>query len=197
MKRVLINTVVFCFAALLAAIVPAGAQGAEKTYDVANASFEASGDNGVPESWRGDSKVYSFDQTQAHSGKASMKWSNDDPERYRLCYQNVDVKPGEAVVFSGWVKTENLKNGKATFCMEWSDAKTGSWLGGAYATGINGTNDWTRVSMHAEVPEEAKEGSIHITCYCTKRATGTAWFDDIEIKSYIPTFFSAMTTNRY
>ena len=197
MKRVLINAVVFCFAALLAAIVPAGVQGAEKTYDVANASFEAAGDNGIPESWRGDSKVYSFDQTQAHSGKASMKWSNDDPERYRLCYQNVDVKPGEAVVFSGWVKTENLKNGKATFCMEWSDAKTGSWLGGAYATGINGTNDWTRVSMHAEVPEEAKEGSIHITCYCTKRATGTAWFDDIEIKSYIPTFFSAMTTNRY
>ena len=93
-----------------------------------------------------------------------MKWVNDDANRYRLCYQTVDVKPGEAAVFSVWVKTKDLKVGKAAICLEWSDAQTGKWLGGAYARGVAGTSDWTRVSTYAEVPPEAKEGSIHVTC---------------------------------
>ena len=185
-----------CAAILFAAVAP-GVQAAEKTYDVANASFEMAGDNGVPQSWHGDRNVYSFDDTVSHTGSASMKWVNDDANRYRLCTQTVDVKPGEAAVFSVWVKTKDLKVGKAAICMEWSDAQTGQWLGGAYARGIDGTTDWTRITTFAEVPPEAKEGSVHVTCYCTKGATGTAWFDDVEIKSYIPTFFSAMTTNRY
>ena len=185
------------FAAILFAAVVPGVQAAEKTYDVANASFETAGDNGVPQSWNGDRNVYSFDGAVSHTGSASMKWVNDDSNRYRLCYQYVDVKPGEAAVFSVWVKTKDLKGGKAAICMEWSDAQTGKWLGGAYARGVAGTSDWTRISTYAEVPLEAKEGSVHVTCYCTQGATGTAWFDDVEIKSYIPPFFSAMTTNRY
>ena len=197
MNRDLITAIVFCVVAFGATMISPVVNGAEKTYDVANASFEDSGDDGLPASWRGDPIIFSFDQTQAHTGKSSLKWSSDNPNVYRLCSQIVDVKPGEAVVFSGWVKTENLKNGKATFCMEWSNAKTGLWLGGSYAPGINGTSDWTLVTMYTAIPEEAKEGSVRLTCYCTKGATGKAWFDDIEIKTFVPPFFSAMTTNRY
>lgn len=167
-----------------------------KTYQINQPSFEVGKDNGTPAEWNANPAVYSHDLSESHTGNACLKWSNDDPSRYLLCSQHVAIKPGDAVVISAWIKTKNVADGLATVCMEWSNKK-GEWLGGAYLHGVDGTNDWTQIVGHAEIPEEAKEGSITLSCYGTQSATGTAWFDDIEIRPYIPTFFSAMTTSKY
>lgn len=167
-----------------------------KTYQIDEPSFEVVQENGTPAKWSADPSVYAHDLSEAHTGNASLKWSNDNPERYRLCTQKVNVKPGEAVLISVWTKTRNVTNGAAALCMEWQNQE-GEWLGGAYAHGTRGTNDWTQIVAQAEVPKEAKEGSVSLSCYGTQGACGTAWFDDVEIRPYIPAFFSAMTTNKY
>ncbi|MDO4575425.1 MAG: hypothetical protein Q4D98_09470 [Planctomycetia bacterium] len=161
---------------------------------VRNASFEVLSARSFPEEWSGNTKVYSVDTEVARTGKHSLKWSENDPERYCLCSQHADVKPGKSYIVSAWVKTQDVKNGQATLCMEWSDTQ-GKWLGGAYAHGCTGTNDWTRIETLADVPAEA--GRCSITCYGKQATVGTAWFDDVEIREYFPSLFQAIVTDRY
>ena len=75
----------------------------------ADASFEAeTGGRAMPEAWRGDREVYALDRTVAHSGKVSLRYSNQRPGRYRLCTQKLALQPGAKYHFSVWVKTRDL-----------------------------------------------------------------------------------------
>lgn len=146
-----------------------------------NAGFEdAAQDAPVPANWNGDRAVYARDDSVARTGKASLRYINDDPKRYRLCGQKAPVQPGRKYRFSVWVKTKDLagKESGATVCMEWQD-QAGKWLGGAYPDGIKGTRDWTKVEGFTRVPPEA--GGCTLTCYVRQGMTGTAWFDDVEL----------------
>ena len=159
-----------------------------------NPSFEVSDSDGGPKSWGGSRKYYKITGEEARTGNACLKWTGHD-QVYNLSGQNTNLHGGDFVEFSVWIKTKEIKDGRATICLEWKK-KDGSWYGGAYATGINGTkNQWTRVFARATIPEDAV--SPGITCYVTKGGTGTAWFDDVEIQSFIPPFFSAITTDQY
>lgn len=164
----------------------------EKTNILENPSFEAVGENGLPAGWRGP-KSFSADSTVARTGKVSLKWVNENAENYPLSSLPLALEPGKAYEIFMWVKTEKVQ-GKASFCVEWSD-ENGKWLGGSYAQGIGGTQDWKEVKSRVKVPENAR--NIHLTCYGTKGTTGTAWFDDVEIVPYYPPFLAAMTTDHY
>jgi hypothetical protein len=134
----------------------------------------------MPVNWNGDWAVYGHDGSVARTGKASLRYVNDDPKRYRLCGQGVDAKPGSKYRFSVWVKTQDIAgNGSgATICLEWYD-KAFQWMGGTYPDGIKGTCEWTKVEGFASVPAEA--GGCTLTCYVRQGMTGTAWFDDVEL----------------
>ena len=159
-----------------------------------NPSFEVSNEQDGAADWNSDPDYFTVTTEETHTGNASLKWSGDGRE-YKLCSQSTHIVPGTSVVFSVWIKTKDMKDGNATVCLEWMK-KDGSWYGGEYAPGVTGTtNEWVKVSCQTQVPEDAV--SPHITCYATKAASGTAWFDDVEITPYFPPLFSGITTNRY
>ena len=161
-------------------------------------SFEQPGVKAtLPAGWHGDAAVFGRDTNVARTGTASLRFTNDDPSRYRLASQQVPLEPGRTYRYSGWVKTKEIagSDSGATFCIEWSD-NSGKWLGGSYATGISGTNDWTRITGVASVPDEA--GRCAFSCYVRRGMTGTAWFDDVEIvRVFQPPMRSMITSPVY
>src|SRR5690606_1113324 len=54
-------------------------------------------------------RTASIDQTVQRSGKASLKYTNDDPKNYRVILTHINVKGGEVLSFSAWVKGENIQ----------------------------------------------------------------------------------------
>ncbi|MBP5623148.1 MAG: hypothetical protein J6X44_14165 [Thermoguttaceae bacterium] len=168
--------------------------GDDGSYVVANPSFEQANDSGGADGWRGNPQTFVVVSEGARSGNACLRWTGDG-SKYELCSQNVKIEPGDIIEFSVWVKTKDLKGGRATICVEWS-RQDGTWYGGGYTQGANGTNaDWVKVSGHARVPEDAT--SPHVTVYVSESGSGTAWFDDVEITRYNLPLFTAMTTDRY
>jgi hypothetical protein len=145
---------------------------------VVNPAFEQSG-SGLPDGWSGDPEVYSRDPDGGRAG-ASLRYSNTDAKRYRLCSQRVPVQAGRKYRFSVWIKTRDIagdENG-ATICLEWRGANN-KWLGGDYPHGIQGTQDWKRIEGVVRVPDDAAAASL--SCYVRQGMTGTAWFDDVEL----------------
>ena len=110
----------------------------------------------MPDGWHGDSSVYAIDTQQRHSGTSSLRFVNTAADRYRLCSQQVPVRPGWKCRFGAWVKTKDIRGAGfgATICLEWRDAN-GKWLDGSYPHGIKGTRDWTHIEEIARVPDDA------------------------------------------
>lgn len=174
--------IVVCLTGLLAPTAPAwGNADDSETNLVVNPSFEQADENRrLPEAWQGDRQVYSIDNETAGTGNVSLKFTNDDPARYRLSTQKMPLTPGRKYQFSAWVKTSEIvgQESGATICMEWQ-GKDGKWMGGSYPSGVKGTRDWTRVVGVIRVPDDAQ--SFTLACYVRKGMTGTAWFDDVEL----------------
>ncbi|MBR5759337.1 MAG: hypothetical protein IKX88_12145, partial [Thermoguttaceae bacterium] len=167
----------------------------EKSYRVANPSFEETNDFGGALDWYDASQTFVVATGEARSGNASLKWTGN-ASKNELCMQTVDdVEPGDIVEFSVWVKTKDLTGGYASICVEWG-RQDGSWLGGEFAKGVDGTtDDWTKVSGWTRVPEDA--ANPHVALYVTESSSGSALFDDVEIKRYDLQLFTGMTTDRY
>ncbi|MCL4691428.1 MAG: carbohydrate binding domain-containing protein [Candidatus Hydrogenedentes bacterium] len=130
---------------------------------VANSGFEEASDSGLPAGWSGDRSAYSRDTAAAHSGEASLKFVNADPDKYVLCAQHLPFEVGKKYRFSAWVKSEGIEGEDhgATICIEYVDAD-GKWAGGAYCrTGLKGTTDWTQLEgVSAPVPEGVVGGTV-------------------------------------
>lgn len=163
---------------------PAGvASSADSTLStnlVRNPSFEQPAAGALPSDWHGAADVYSLDTETVRSGRASLKYVNQDRRRYALCAQSVPVQAGWKCRISAWIKTRDIVGDEsgATICLEWND-QHGKYLGGAYPTGVKGTRDWTRVEAVTRLPDGA--ASCTLACYVRKEMTGTAWFDEVEL----------------
>ena len=173
--RALINLGPFALLLLTLLVAPQTAYGEGL---VKNTGFEELEDH-FPAHWRGDGNVFGASE-EAYSGQRSLHYSNDDPTVYRLCVQNVDLKPGRTYEVSAWIKTKEIRGegSGATLCLEWQ--KDGEWMGGSYPSGLKGTRDWTHWQHRMQtIPKSAD--SAHLVCYVRKGMTGQAWFDDVEI----------------
>lgn len=163
--------------------------------EVVNPSFEAAQNPKMPDGWWGPEKNFQRDETVVRTGSASFRWTNDDPNNYVLSSSRPkNLIPGNSYLLSGWVKTKDVKGGKAAICVEWN-GPDGKWAGGAYLQGVNGTKDWTRIFEIVRFPMDAQ--NPHLTCYGTRDATGTAWFDDLEIVPYFPPCITQMSFDCY
>ncbi|MDO5112793.1 MAG: hypothetical protein Q4E67_00295 [Planctomycetia bacterium] len=165
----------------------------EKTPFLEDPSFETVGENGLPVGWTAP-KAYKADTTVARTGNVSFQWTNENKESYPLSNYKLALEPGKAYSISMWIKPDNVQIGNVSFCVEW-DGPNGKWMGGNYAHGIKGTKDWTKVESRVKIPENAT--NIRLICYGTRGATGTAWFDDVEIQRYYPPLFTAISTDHY
>ena len=152
---------------------------------VSNPGFEQAGTSTVPEGWQGETAIYSRDTAIKHSGEASLKFVNADASHYALCSQSLPLQPGMRYVFRVWVKAEGVEGEDvgATICLEYRDTE-GKWAGGTYASsGARGTTDWTRVEMVTpRIPEGIAGGTV--TCYLRQGMSGTAWWDDVEVRQF-------------
>ncbi|MBD3293481.1 MAG: hypothetical protein GF393_11195 [Armatimonadia bacterium] len=150
---------------------------------VDNPGFEQLTDDGRPAHWSAPEPVYSLTEEPVRGGEHSLQYVNDNPERYLLCDQQVDLEPGRRYDVRAWVRTEDVQGEDtgATVCLEWNDA-AGDYLGGYYPPGEKGdTAEWTQVGgISRRVPEEA--ASIRVICYVRKEMTGTAWWDDVSVR---------------
>src|SRR5690606_40878665 len=54
-------------------------------------------------------RTATIDQSVRHSGKASLKYVNNDPKNYRVILTHINVKGGESFRFSAWVKGQDIK----------------------------------------------------------------------------------------
>lgn len=79
------------------------------------------------------------------NGSSGLVNTRKNPNDYVLLQQEFKLKPDTAYVFGGWIRTEKLSGRGASLCIEWSNARTGKWLGGSYIGDVSGTNDWQEV----------------------------------------------------
>jgi hypothetical protein len=91
------------------------------------------------------------------------------------------IKPGETYTFATWVKTDELVRGElqgARLRIRFLD-KQGTVLGsGAWSKGLDGTHDWTLLTVTATAPTNAEMMKLE----CNVRGiSGTAWFDDCSV----------------
>ena len=90
--------------------------------------------------------------------------------------QRVAVQPNATYRLSGWIKTEGLAISDGAGALfnihQINEARTRA---------LTGTNDWTRVEMTFETGQAS---SVQLNCLFGGwgLATGTAWFDDVELE---------------
>jgi putative membrane-bound dehydrogenase-like protein len=145
-----------------------------------NASFEDVRDN-KPSGWRavthngrGELTVADVGHGGSHSAKISseqggdISWSTQIPVKPRTDYQ-----------LSAWIKTENVQRvgggrGALLNIHELQDPAHGA------TKAISGNSDWTRVEMTFN---SAQMTEVTVNCLFGGwgRATGTAYFDDVEL----------------
>lgn len=120
----------------------------------------------------------------ARSGNKSLEYTNTDPKQYKFFRQKLEgIKPGQYLQFSVWVKGKDLNGLGATLYVQSLDAKN-KYINGSYPAGFSGTNDWRQIKDNFLVPEDA--ASTWVLLYLKRDVTGTAWFDDVEVRVVEP-----------
>jgi len=151
--------------------------GAQGELAVANSSFEEVEGN-MPKGWTvqtWNAKAdFALDQSIAHSGKNSVRISSTEGAE-AVWTIVVPAKPYSRYRLSGWVKTENLVPGTsrgALFSLGGTDFRTKA---------ISGTQNWTRLELAFD---SGANDAFSLNCLFggSGKATGTAWFDDVELE---------------
>jgi len=142
-----------------------------------NSSFEEVEGN-VPKgwttnTWRGKAD-FALDSSLAHSGKSSVRISSTEGGDASWTIV-LPAKPYSRYRLRGWVKTQNLEPGTsrgALFSFQGTDIQTKA---------VTGTQDWTRLEL---VFDSGANDALSLNCLFGGwgQATGTAWFDDVELE---------------
>lgn len=153
---------------------------------VANAGFEA--EAGL-EKWSENPRATAVTDVR-HGGRqaARVVIPAEQTDRTGIYLtQQIPVQGGLTYAAAAWTKTAGVKAATlggmsptgATIILEWAD-KEGKWTAaGAYADGLYGDSDWQRV---ATKDVRAPLNAGYAVIFLSLRATGTAWFDDVELK---------------
>lgn len=144
---------------------------------ITNGSVEqVSGD--LPEGWEkstwSGTPVFEIEENFAHSGKRCLKIHSDDGADASWSYR-VSLKKHTNYRLSAWIKTENIDAGGYGALLNLHELqKEGK------ADAMRGTNEWKHVVT--EFNSGNRETLLVNLLYGGwGRATGTAWFDDIEL----------------
>lgn len=169
--------------AVLSSYRPAAAQAAGDAPAnlIPNASFEDQTGDGKPTGWRAVTHSGSGRLTLADIGRTgtrSVKITSDQGGDVSWAVQ-VPVKPRTDYRLRGWIKTEKVqKIGRANGAMLNIHELQDPVRGGTKALG--GDNDWTQVQLNFN-SGQMREVTINCLFGGWGRASGTAWFDDIEL----------------
>ena len=163
---------------------------------VRNGGFEDV-ENGATVGWNAVGRRYVYVDGAGRSGTRALAFENDDPNFYSFPGQRIELKAGKSYRYEVWVRTEDLKGDEsgASICIEWN-GPDGKWLGGAYASGVKGTADWTRIQgITPPIPKEAQ--GFRVNPYVRKGMTGKAWFDDVSVTPYVRAPVTGLYSSAY
>lgn len=145
---------------------------------LSNAGFE------VPGGWNYFGSQ--IDRT-AHSGRFGLKVLNRKQEWSGADQEIVLPEDAKKVTVSGWIKTDSVAQGKqswekARISIEFLDISGNLVNGYPPVTGETvGTNEWKEFSRSYTVPATTRR--VKVQC-ALGNATGTAYFDDIQLMIY-------------
>jgi erythromycin esterase-like protein len=90
-----------------------------------------------------------------------------------------DAAAGKKLVYSGWIRTKDLKNGRAGLWWrcDLADGSVGAF-DNMQDRGPTGTSEWTRYEIAFEVPKDTKNINFGVLM----PGEGEAWFDGLEIR---------------
>lgn len=163
---------------------------AEPYYDgesenfLSNGSFEEG--TTLPLDWIWDawqpSAIPTWDNTNAQRGEKSIKIFAPTPNDARWI-QMVDVEPDKLYFLSGWIKTDNVGHSAEPVDAGANLCLYGTWT---RSSGVFGTQDWTRHGILFNSDNETQVTVGARLGYWAGTTTGTAWFDNLELKPIVP-----------
>ncbi|MCB1125721.1 MAG: carbohydrate binding domain-containing protein, partial [Verrucomicrobiae bacterium] len=153
---------------------PVASQAAENM--VRNGSFESTGRSG-PRFWQQQTWGGSGEFAVAESGRTGERSAQiSSTEGGDLSWSiTVPAEPFGRYRLSAWIKTDGLKAGTGRGAL-----LNLHNLQGVATEAVTGTTDWKQVSVEFDVDDL---DSLQINCLLGGwgQATGTAWFDDVEL----------------
>ena len=145
-----------------------------------NPSFETSENKVDPDGWvrhpmgqkatwvKGIAKQGEHSVEIASSGKNGAFWMTEEM---------IAIEAGQSYLLTGWIKTENAW-GDNQIKIAWYD-KNGKWMKTAFSEAVNGTKDWTKISLEAVAPDNARMARLMVG---RRHPAGDAkaWFDEVS-----------------
>ena len=151
---------------------------------VGNAGFEEGAGGKAPVAWKVPAP-YEVRNGVGRNGGRGLVIEAEKPFTYVVPQQEIGVRPGACYHASAWVRTTDVKNGRAMICLEWYD-KDGKWLNGAYPQGTGGTGDWRHIHVVSQrLPANAAK--LTVCVYLAKGACGKVVFDDVRVEALAAT----------
>lgn len=166
-------------------VVATGSASAQVNGGFENGSYSPSG---LPTSWVNSafnaSAVFTWDNTQSHSGTKSVKIAASTPNDARW-YQDVPVTPNTNYRIAGWIKTDSVSH-----TADFVDTGASLSIYGCHtdigcfqysAPGLFGTNDWTWKALDFNSGSNTHVVIAGRLGMYSGTVSGTAWFDDIVV----------------
>ena len=149
---------------------------------IKNSGFESAA-NGIPQGWKikaasGEKNPVTVDHSVAHQGKSSLRIRHNNGESYSRATTYVKLKPHTDYIVTFQIKTNDVKRGKGVFSGSGRMLILGK--GGkciAASKALRGTSDWHQTMLSFN---SGNLSNLPIIFYL-HRASGTVWFDDLNI----------------
>jgi rhomboid protease GluP len=127
----------------------------------------------------GPPSQFEFDTDIVHEGRQALRVTAPQPSDTG-CYQDLMLKPGHWYRYSGWVRTRGLNPLGARLWGTLSICRAGPNELIVQADSHAGDTEWTQMFIQFQAP---REGQTRIYAHLVGwgRATGTAWFDDLNL----------------
>lgn len=178
---------ILCFLGLANAYAELHNEG-EPANILSNGSFEEGNYSPTesPIDWAWDawqpSAIPTWDDTQARTDDKSVKIYAATPNDARWI-QTVDIEPNKLYFLSGWIKTDNVGHTAESVDAGANLSLYGTWT---HSAGVFGTRDWTRNGILFNSGSDIQVTVGARLGYWAGTTTGTAWFDDLELKPIVP-----------
>jgi len=151
--------------------------------------------SGLPESWTlvtsGDSGTMAADSGQKHSGARSVRLTSQSTTSggglgFVAAIQDIPLALNTTYTLSGYIKTLNLNGANAFFNVYQLNANkqpvANPWTDNRYSQ-LSGTHDWTLRQLTFTTGPNTAYVRIYLEVdHRSDTASGTAWFDDIQLE---------------
>ncbi len=149
---------------------------------VENASLEQL-EAGQPQHWKPTTwsgvPIFETDDDTAHSGRRSVKISSVEGADASWSF-TAKLKPHTDYQLSAWIKTEDIGEGGLGALLNLHQLQMEG-----KTEALRGTNDWTQVSSEFNTGPHSTL-LVNLLYGGWGRATGTAWFDDVQLVELKP-----------